>query len=92
MTTYRFRVKYEHDPRSLWRDIVVGADRTLNQFQSVLNSAVGLDQVHLWFFGTDQDYWDSGVQYKRPVRSSSHLAGYSGVAKSTTLARRRSDR
>jgi len=23
MATYRLRVKYEHDPRSLWRDIVV---------------------------------------------------------------------
>ncbi len=29
MTTYRLRVKYEYDPTSLWRDIVVGADRTL---------------------------------------------------------------
>ena len=66
MTTYRFGVKYEHDPRSLWRDIVVGADRTLDEFQLVLNSAVGLNQDHLWFFGTDQDYWDSDVQYKRP--------------------------
>jgi hypothetical protein len=25
-----------------------------------------LNQDHLWFFGTDQDYWDSDVQYKRP--------------------------
>jgi hypothetical protein len=65
MTTYRFRLKYEHDPTSLWRDIVVGADRTLDEFQSVLNSAVGLNQDHLWFFGADQDYWDSDVQYKR---------------------------
>jgi hypothetical protein len=54
MTTYRFRVKYEHDPTSLWRDIVVGADRTLNEFQTVLNSAVGLNQDHLWF--VTQDY------------------------------------
>jgi hypothetical protein len=66
MTTYRFRVKYEHDPTSLWRDIVVRADRTLDEFQSVLNSAVGLNQDHRWFFETDQDYWDSEVQYKRP--------------------------
>jgi len=66
MTTYRFRVKYEHDPTSLWRDIVVGADRTLDEFQSVLNSVVGLNQDHGWFFETDQDYWDSEVQYKRP--------------------------
>lgn len=47
MTIYPFRVKYEHDPTSLWRDIVVGADRTLNEFQTVLNSAVGLNQDHL---------------------------------------------
>lgn len=65
MTTYRFRVKYEYDPTSLWRDIVVGADRTLDEFQTVLNRAVGLNQDHLWFFGTDQDYWDSDIQYKR---------------------------
>jgi hypothetical protein len=66
MTTYRFRVKFEYDPTELWRDIVVGADRTLDEFQTVLNRAVGLDQDHLWFFGTDQDYWQSPVQYKRP--------------------------
>jgi hypothetical protein len=66
MTTYRFRVKYEHDPRSLWRDIVVGADRTLEEFQTVLNRSVGLNQDHLWFFGTGQDYWNSEIQYKRP--------------------------
>jgi hypothetical protein len=65
MTTYRFRVKYEYDPPSLWRDIVVGADRTLDEFQTLLNCAVGLNQDHLWFFGTDQDYWNSDVQYKR---------------------------
>ncbi len=65
MTTYRFRVKFESAPTELWRDIVVGADRTLDEFQTVLNRAVGLDQDHLWFFGTDQDYWDSEVVYKR---------------------------
>lgn len=43
MTTYRFRVKFEYDPTSLWRDIVVGADRTIDEFQSVLNRAVGLN-------------------------------------------------
>jgi hypothetical protein len=66
MTAYRFRVKFEHDPTSLWRDIVVGADRTLDEFQAVLNRSVGLDQNHLWFFGTDQDYWDSTVRYECP--------------------------
>jgi len=66
MTTYRFRVKFEYDPTELWRDIVVGEDRTLDEFQTVLNRTVGLNQDHLWFFGTDQDYWQSPVQYKRP--------------------------
>ncbi len=66
MTTYQFRVKFEYDPTSLWRDIVVGADRTLDEFQTVLNRAVGLDQDHLWFFGIDRDYWDSNVLYRRP--------------------------
>jgi hypothetical protein len=66
MPTYRFRVKFEYAPTDLWRDIVVGGDRTLDEFQTVLNRAVGLNQDHLWFFGTNQDYWDSDVQYKRP--------------------------
>jgi hypothetical protein len=59
-------MKFEYDPTELWRDIVVGADCTLDEFQSVLNHAAGLNQDHLWFFGTDQDYWQSPVQYKRP--------------------------
>lgn len=66
MTAYTFRVKFERDPTSLWRDIVVGADRTLDEFQTALNRAVGLDQDHLWFFGIDRDYWDSDVEYRRP--------------------------
>jgi len=39
------------DPTSLWRDIVVGADRTITELQSAINPAVGLDQGHLWFVG-----------------------------------------
>lgn len=75
MTTYRFRVKYEHDPTSLWRDIVTGADRTLDEFQTVLNHAVGLNQDHLWFFGIGQDYWDSDIQYKRPGEIEQSASG-----------------
>jgi hypothetical protein len=75
MTTYRFRVKYEYDPTSLWRDIAVGRDRTLDEFQTVLNRTVGLNQDHLWFFGTDQDYWDSNVQYKRPGEIEQSASG-----------------
>lgn len=52
MTAYRFRVKFAPNPTSLWRDIVVSAARTIAEFQSVINSAVGLDQDHLWFVGT----------------------------------------
>lgn len=66
MTTYRFRVKFDPAPTSLWRDIVVGADRTLAEFQSAINPAVGLDQGHLWFVGNDEDYWDSDVKYQCP--------------------------
>jgi len=66
MTAYRFRVKFEADPTSLWRDIVVGEDRTLTEFQEAINRAIGLDQDHLWFFGEDQDYWDSNVKYQCP--------------------------
>jgi hypothetical protein len=66
MTTYRFRVKLEYDPTSLWRDIVIGADRPLTEFQAAINDAVGLANDHLWFFGTDQDYWNSPVKYQRP--------------------------
>jgi hypothetical protein len=75
MITYRFRVKYEYDPASLWRDIAVGGDRTLDEFQTVLNHAVGLNQDHLWFFGTDQDYWDSAVQYKQPAEIEQTTSG-----------------
>nr|WP_276302649.1 hypothetical protein [Halorussus sp. DT80] len=66
MTAYRFRVKLEPDPRSLWRDIVVGEERPLTEFQTSINRTVGLDQSHLWFIGTDQDYWRSDVRYESP--------------------------
>jgi len=66
MSAYRFRVKLEWDPTSLWRDIVVGEDRTLAEFQTVINETMGLNQEHLWFFGADQDYWQSSVKYQRP--------------------------
>lgn len=66
MTAYRFRVKFNPDPRSLWRDIAVGADRTIAEFQSAINPAVGLDQEHLWFVGDDENYWDSETKYQCP--------------------------
>ncbi|MFC6764172.1 IS1096 element passenger TnpR family protein [Natrinema soli] len=66
MTAYRFRVKLEWDPTALWRDIIVGEDRTLAEFQAVINESMGLNQAHLWFFGVGQDYWQSSVKYQRP--------------------------
>ena len=75
MTAYRFRVKFAPDPTSLWRDIVVGADRTIPEFQSVINPAVGLDQGHLWFVGSDEDYWDSDVKYQCPQEYEESLGG-----------------
>lgn len=75
MTAYRFRVKFDPDPTSLWRDIVVGADRTIAEFQSVINPAVGLDQGHLWFVGQDEDYWDSAVKYQCPQAYKEALGG-----------------
>ena len=75
MTAYRFRVKFDPDPTSLWRDIVVGADRTIAKFQSAINPAVGLDQGHLWFVGDDEDYWDSAVKYQCPQEYEESLGG-----------------
>jgi hypothetical protein len=75
MTAYRFRVKFDPDPTSLWRDIVVGADRTIAEFQSAINPAVGLDQGHLWFVGDDEDYWDSAIKYQCPQEYEESLGG-----------------
>ena len=66
MTAYRFRIKFDPEPTSLWRDIVVGADRTIAEFQSAINPAVGLDQCHRWFVGDDETYWNSAVKYQCP--------------------------
>jgi hypothetical protein len=73
MTAYRFRVKYDPDPTSLWRDVVVGANRTIAHFQSVINQAVGLDEGHLWFVGTDEDYWNSDIKYQSPQEYEEHV-------------------
>ena len=47
MAAYRFRVKLEWNPTSVWRDIVVGEDRTLTEFQAIINESMGLNQAHL---------------------------------------------
>jgi len=51
MTVYRFRVKFDPNPTSLWRDIAVGEKGTIDEFQSTINRSVGLNQDHLWFVG-----------------------------------------
>jgi len=66
VTAYRLRIKFDPDPTSLWRDIVVGESRTLDELQSAVNPAFGLDDDHLWFFGEGEDYWNSTVKYQRP--------------------------
>ncbi|GAB3696041.1 hypothetical protein GCM10028858_07230 [Halorubrum pallidum] len=75
MTAYRFRVKFDPDPTSLWRDIVGGADRTIAEFQSAINPVFGLDQGHLWFVGDDEDYWDSAVKYQCQQEYEESLGG-----------------
>jgi hypothetical protein len=66
MTTYRFRVKLAADPTAFWRDIVIGGARSVTEFQATINEAVGLDQDHLWFVGTDEEYWERPIKYQRP--------------------------
>jgi hypothetical protein len=75
MTAYRFRVKFAPDPTSLWRDVLVGGDRTIAEFQSAINLAFGLDRKHLWFVGTDEDYWDSDIKYQCPQEYEQSRAG-----------------
>jgi len=65
VTAYRFRVKAEWNPRGLWRDILIGGERSLEDLHRKIVTSFGLeaDPSHLWFFGNDQKYWDSKVKY-----------------------------
>ena len=63
MTVYRFRVKFDPDPRGLWRDVHIGADRTLDELHATINEAFGLDNEHCWFIGADESYWNSDLKY-----------------------------
>ncbi|KXA96581.1 hypothetical protein AKJ37_04900 [candidate division MSBL1 archaeon SCGC-AAA259I09] len=63
MTAYKFRVKADWKPRDLWRDVVIGEDRTLRDLHEAINPAFGLDFDHLYFFARGQSYWDSEVRY-----------------------------
>lgn len=73
MASYRFRVKADWNPRGLWRDIVIGEERTLEDLHEAIVLSFGLepDPTHLWFFGADQKYWDSRVKYKSPLELES---------------------
>ncbi|WP_331235819.1 IS1096 element passenger TnpR family protein [Natronorarus salvus] len=67
MTAYRFRVKLDPDPTSLWRDVVIGGERTVDEFQAAFNRSVGLGRDHLWFVGAGEEYWRSDVKYQCPL-------------------------
>ena len=82
MTTYCFRVKFDPEPTSLWRDTVVGSDTTVDEFQSTVNTAFGLDDDHLWFFGEGEDYWNSTVKYQRPEEYEDLPSGEGGMLNS----------
>jgi len=77
MTVYRFRVKFDPDPRALWRDVHIGADRTLDELHSTINDAFGLDDEHCWFIGDDESYWNSDVKYlSQPDAETSDGLGF----------------
>jgi len=65
MTAHRFRVKFDRDS-SRWRDLVVGENHSVEDLQSAINTAFGLDEGHLWFFGEDENFWNSDVKYECP--------------------------
>ncbi|KXB02426.1 hypothetical protein AKJ44_00515 [candidate division MSBL1 archaeon SCGC-AAA261F17] len=67
MPALRFRVKSAWNPRGLWRDIVIGENRTLEDLHRGINHGFGLDFDHLWFFARGQKYWGSGARFVHPV-------------------------
>ena len=67
MVSLLFRVKASWSPRDLWRDITIGANRSLAELQEAINVSFGLDFDHLWFMAKGQDYWGSPVKYRSPT-------------------------
>jgi len=57
------------------RDVVVGANRSLDGLRATINAAVGLEQGHLWFVGRDEDYWNSDVKYQCPQEFEDSQSG-----------------
>jgi len=58
---------------------VVGEKRTLDEIQSATNTAFGLDDGHLWFFGEDEEYWNSDVNYECPEGNDDPPSGMGGL-------------
>lgn len=67
MVSLLFRVKASWSPRDLWRDITIGANRSLEDLQIAINASFGLDLDHLWFMAKGQEYWGSPVKYMSPT-------------------------
>jgi hypothetical protein len=67
MASYLFRVKADWDPRNLWRDIVIGGARSLEDLHRTINTSFEIGFDHLWFFGIDRDFWRSRRMYKSPM-------------------------
>ena len=67
MVSLLFRVKASWSPRDLWRDITIGANRSLEDLQEAINVSFGLDFDHLWFMAKGQEYWGSPVKYRSPT-------------------------
>lgn len=66
MAAFRFRIRFVTGRELPQREVVLGVDRTLDEFQRAINAAFGFDQYHLWFFGNGDEYWDSTVKYQHP--------------------------
>jgi len=67
MVSLLFRVKASWSSMDLWRDIVIGANRPLEDLQKAINTSFGLDFDHLWFIAKGQEYWGSPVKYRSPI-------------------------
>ncbi len=67
MTSLLFKVKASWTPSRLWREIVIGANRSLEAFQKAVNRSFGLEFDHLWFMAKGVKYWDSPVKYLSPL-------------------------
>jgi len=67
MVSLLFRVKASWSPKDLWRDITIGANRSLEDLQEAINVSFGLDFDHLWFMAKGQEYWSSPVKYRSPT-------------------------